>query len=337
VPAGLTPGRWMRLALISLGAFAVAGGAYAFTAANTVPNSNAGAGSGAVSGYTVSNLHYALNAATPTNVDSLSFAVSPAIPAASGGTVMVQATLATGGANTYQCTTDTNGTAVTCATTAPRLTAENLVSVTVVAAQGGVAAPAPATATSTVTEWTKIRGGNLIVTAQDGGVQMVTGTGERRVLAGSPTAADYTVTSAATLLSGAGYGVYVRATVDAGTRLSGYCIQVDHAYGTGEIVVREIQDDAELSTPIARIALPTGFVWFGVEHLVAVTVNGNSMTVGVDGAQLGTVPDLAATSAKSAKSSSGLTTAVVPPAAGGYGLRAWGDGLVSLRQMTLDM
>jgi hypothetical protein len=74
-----------------------------------------------------------------------------------------------------------------------------------------------------------------------------------------------------------------------------------------------------------------------VEHLVAVTVNGNSMTVGVDGAQLGTIPDLTAASAKSAKSSSGLTTAVVPPAAGGYGLRAWGHGLVSLRQMTVDM
>ena len=161
---------------------------------------------------------------------------------------------------------------------------------------------------------------------------MVTGGGERRVLAGSPAAVDYTVTSAATLLSGAGYGVYVRATVDAGTRLSGYCIQMDHAYGTNEIVVREIQDDSELSIPIARIALPSGFVWYGVEHLVAVTVNGSTMTVGVDGAQLATVPNLVAASAKSAK---GTTMAVVPPEAGGYGLRAWSDGLVSLRQMTV--
>ena len=56
------------------------------------------------------------------------------------------------------------------------------------------------------------------------------------------------------------------------------------------------------------------------------------MTVGVDGAQLATVPNLVAASAKSAK---GTTMAVVPPEAGGYGLRAWSDGLVSLRQMTV--
>ena len=56
---------------------AIAGGAYAYTAANTVPTSTAGAGSGTVSGYTVSSLHYALNTSTPANIDSLTFTVSP--------------------------------------------------------------------------------------------------------------------------------------------------------------------------------------------------------------------------------------------------------------------
>ena len=324
-----------KVALVSLSAFVVAGSAYAFTAANTVPASNAGAGSGTVSGFTVSNLHYALNAATPTNVDSLTFAVSPAIPASGGGTVIVQALLATGGSNTYRCSTDTDGTAVTCATSAPALVAESLIGVAVVATGGGSAGSPPSVTSpvaSVVTDWTKVRGANLITTSPAGGVEMVTGGGERRVLATSPTAADYTVTSAATLLSGAGYGVYVRATVDAGTKLSGYCVQLDHAYGTNEIVVREIQDDSELSIPIARIPLPGGFVWYGVEHLVAVTVNGSAMTVRVDGAQLGTVPNLVTASARSA---AGTTLAVVAPATGGYGLRAWSDGLVRLRQMTV--
>ena len=121
------------VALVAAGA--IAGGAYAFTAANTVPSSNAGAGSGTVSGYTVTNLHYSLNATTPANIDSLTFNVSPVIPSTGSGKVIVQASLTSGGPNTYTCTTNTAGDTVTCATTSPQLTAAKLSSVTVVAAQ----------------------------------------------------------------------------------------------------------------------------------------------------------------------------------------------------------
>jgi len=113
----------------------IAGSAYAFTASNTVPATTAGAGAGSVSGFTVTNLHYALNATTPTNVDSLTFTISPAVPSTSSGKVIVSAALSTGGPNTYTCTTDTAGTSVTCATTSPQLTAALLTGVTVVAAQ----------------------------------------------------------------------------------------------------------------------------------------------------------------------------------------------------------
>jgi hypothetical protein len=113
----------------------IAGGAYAFTASNTVPASTAGAGSGAVSGYTVTNLHYSLNATTPMNIDSLTFTVSPVIPSAGTGKVIVAAALSTGGPNNYTCSTNTTGDTVTCATTSPQLTADKLSSVTVVAAQ----------------------------------------------------------------------------------------------------------------------------------------------------------------------------------------------------------
>jgi len=146
------------------------------------------------------------------------------------------------------------------------------------------AAPLPA-ATSLVTGWTAVRGGNLITTYPDGRVAMTTGSGERRVLAGSPTASDYTITTNATLLSGAGYGIYARATTDTGTKLTGYCVQVDTGYSGGQLIVREIQGDFELSAPLAQLPMPAGFVWYGTPHGIGVTVKGNTMKVTLDGAQ----------------------------------------------------
>jgi hypothetical protein len=116
-------------------ALAIGGGAYAFTASNTVPASNAGAGSGAVSGYTVTNLHYALDASTPANIDSLTFTINPVVPNTGSGKVVISAALSTGGPTNYTCSTDTTGATVTCATTSPQLTAALLTGVTVVAAQ----------------------------------------------------------------------------------------------------------------------------------------------------------------------------------------------------------
>jgi hypothetical protein len=117
-------------------AVAIAGGAYAFTASNTVPATTAGAGAGAVSGYTVTNLHYSLDATTPTNIDSLTFTISPAVPSTGSGKVIIAAALSSGGPLNYTCTTDTGGTNVTCPTITPtQLTAALLTGVTVVAAQ----------------------------------------------------------------------------------------------------------------------------------------------------------------------------------------------------------
>jgi hypothetical protein len=189
-------------------------------------------------------------------------------------------------------------------------------------------------ATSLITSWTKVRGGNLITTYPDGRVSMPTSGGERRVLADpATTASDYTVTSNATLTSGAGYGIYVRASVDTATKLTGYAVQFDHAYG--QIVVRQLQADAELTVPIARGSVPAGFNWYGVPHVLAVRVRGNTMNVTLDGAQSISVPDLAAASATAVKGSNGVTSSFQPPTAGGYGMRAWSDGLVTLQQMTV--
>ena len=116
-------------------ALAIGGGAYAFTASNTVPATTAGAGSGTVSGYTVTNIHYGLNPTMSANIDSLTFTITPVVPSTGTSKVTIQAALSTGGPLAYTCSTDTSGATVTCATTSPQLTVALLTGVTVVAAQ----------------------------------------------------------------------------------------------------------------------------------------------------------------------------------------------------------
>jgi hypothetical protein len=124
-------------AFVGVGAaLAIGGGAYAFTASNTVSSSTVGAGAGAVSGYTITNLHYVLDSTTPANIDSLTFTIAPAVPSTGSGKVLISAALSTGGPTGYSCTTDlATGTTVTCVTTSPQLTATLLTGITVVAAQ----------------------------------------------------------------------------------------------------------------------------------------------------------------------------------------------------------
>lgn len=75
---------------------------YAFAAANVVPESGAGDGSNTISGYTVTNVTYALNATNPANIDRVSFDMAPTAGADPATTVKVQ--LVAGGA-WYNCTT----------------------------------------------------------------------------------------------------------------------------------------------------------------------------------------------------------------------------------------
>ena len=128
-------GSTWKIILSVVVALAIAGGAYAFTASNTVPATTAGAGSGVVSGYAVTSLHYSLNTATPTNIDSLTFVIAPAVPSAGTGKVIISAALSVGGPTKYTCTTDPAGVNVTCATTSPQLTAALVTAITVIAAQ----------------------------------------------------------------------------------------------------------------------------------------------------------------------------------------------------------
>jgi hypothetical protein len=99
----------VRLFAMFAMALILATAAYGFAASNTVPTTSAGDGSAAVSGYTVSAVHYTLNATNPANIDSLSFTIAPAVPA--GGTVTVKLVAA---GTTFSGCTVTSGTNVTC-------------------------------------------------------------------------------------------------------------------------------------------------------------------------------------------------------------------------------
>ena len=102
----------------------VAGGSYAFTASNTVPATQAGQGTGTVSGFAITSVGYTLNAATPTNIDAVTFTISPS------STTTVKAQLVAAG-TWYSCTNTTGS--VSCATTSPQMTVATAATLNVVA------------------------------------------------------------------------------------------------------------------------------------------------------------------------------------------------------------
>jgi hypothetical protein len=95
----------IKVLIIGLMVFALATVAYAYAAANTVPASSAGDGSGVISGYTISSIVYQLDAANPANIHIITFTLS-----AAAGTVQVSVT----GAAPYQSCAIAGGTNVTC-------------------------------------------------------------------------------------------------------------------------------------------------------------------------------------------------------------------------------
>ena len=107
---------------------ALAAGAYAYTNSNTVGASQAGDGSGAITGYVISSVKYNLNASNPSNIDSVTFSLD-STPAA-GSTLKAQ--LAPAG-SWYSCTNV--GTAVTCPVTSPQATVAAATNLRVVIAQ----------------------------------------------------------------------------------------------------------------------------------------------------------------------------------------------------------
>ena len=98
----------LKVLLVVFVIVALSASAYAFAAANTVPDTRAGDGSGAVSGYTVTSIVYNLNATDPSTLDSVSFDLGAAA-------TQVEAQLVASG-SWYTCTLDA-GTVWECDTT----------------------------------------------------------------------------------------------------------------------------------------------------------------------------------------------------------------------------
>ena len=109
--------RTFKVFLIVMVAFAFTTVTYAYAAANVVPASKAGDGAGAITGYTVSAVHYNLNATNPGNIDSVTFTTSVTVP--TGSTVKIK--LVSAGADWYTCTVQ-GSTSISCATTSPQAT-----------------------------------------------------------------------------------------------------------------------------------------------------------------------------------------------------------------------
>jgi hypothetical protein len=99
--------RTFKVMLVALVVLVLAGSAFAFAAANTVPASSAGYAATVVSGYTVSALKYDLNVDDPTLVDAITFSISPTTGSVVAAVVKIQ----TATAGTWKDCTLTAGTA----------------------------------------------------------------------------------------------------------------------------------------------------------------------------------------------------------------------------------
>lgn len=106
--------RHFKFFVIALVGLIFASAAFAFAAANTVPATAAGDGAGAISGYTVSNIQYVLNAGTPSNIDQVTFTLDSAA-------TTVKIKLVAAGVTYYSCA-NTGGMNWACNTTAPQAT-----------------------------------------------------------------------------------------------------------------------------------------------------------------------------------------------------------------------
>lgn len=71
-------------------AIVLSGAVYGFAAANTVPTSAAGDGTGTISGYTATSVTYTLNSTDPSKIDSVKFSLTTPAGASAPTTVKVQ-------------------------------------------------------------------------------------------------------------------------------------------------------------------------------------------------------------------------------------------------------
>jgi hypothetical protein len=102
------------LILLVLACVGLAVAVYGFTASNTVTAKDAGDGSAAISGFTISSVAYTLNTSDPTKIDAVTFSISPTT------TSTLKVKLVSAGSTWYSCTNSSGS--VSCTTTSPQAT-----------------------------------------------------------------------------------------------------------------------------------------------------------------------------------------------------------------------
>jgi hypothetical protein len=98
--------RSSKLFIVAIVIVILATSAYAFAASNTVPASNAGEGSAAIGGYTVTNVTYTYSTANPSMLTFVDFDLAPAASKAgvslvSGATLTDCGALTAGGTHAH--------------------------------------------------------------------------------------------------------------------------------------------------------------------------------------------------------------------------------------------
>lgn len=157
---------------------------------------------------------------------------------------------------------------------------------------------------------------------------------ESRVISQKPmTQPDMALTTRATLRSGWGYGIWLRAHLPTNANnasVSGYTMQYDPGYGRinsfGPALLLRVWDTGrECSTPLARVKWPEGLE-VNAAHLVTAVIQGDSLWMSIDGTRLFAVGSL-----REAMASSGCAAAgFKEPSGNQIGFRTWGTGTSAL-------
>jgi len=174
-----------------------------------------------------------------------------------------------------------------------------------------IVAPHP----ETPADWLVVRGNALV----SGSSVKISVPGENNIIDPFVQDKDVTVNSTGQLVSGAGYGIWVRASWTAATQMSGYALQFDQQYGK-EFVLRHWYNGKECTVPLARAKFAAGVDPYA-PHQLSVTAKGDTLTVTLDGKSALAVTSL---SALIAKESCGFPA----PTGTSIGYRTWSTSVV---------
>ena len=161
---------------------------------------------------------------------------------------------------------------------------------------------------------------------------------ETRVISQKPmTNPDMALTTRATLRSGWGYGIWLRAHLPAGANnaaVSGYTMQYDPGYGKvssfGPALLLRVWDSGkECGTPLAKVKWPAGLD-VNATHDVSAVVQGDSLYMSIEGNRLFAVASLSEVMKTSGCSSAGFKA----PTGNQIGFRTWNAGTSAIFEGT---